>query len=151
MSWIEQIVDAVFPDKSGEKGNLPLPPSVMAAGGPWYKDLIPDKEEIMKRIIKDVLKKAPRLRTLNLYKIANEVMRDTNIYSYREYYRYLHNNFVQESIEIAQEQYEERHQKNMRWFYTISILKSKLRKVVKQFRKRQRLRYWEKQNIPREN
>ena len=150
MSWLEQIVDAVFPDTSS-KEDLPLPPSIMAAGGPWYKELIPNKEEIIKRIIKDVLKKAPRLRTLDLHKIANEVMRDTNIYSYREYYRHLHTNFVQESIEIAQEQYAERHQKNMQWFYTISILKPKLRKVVQQFRKRQRVHYWEKQSIPCEN
>jgi len=149
MSWIEQIVKAVFPQN--QEKNLPLPPSIMAAGGPWYEEMCPPKDEIIERIRKEILKKDKRLRTLNLYKIVNEVMRDTKIYSYREYYRHLHTNFVQESIEIAQEQYAARHQKNMQWFYIVATLKPKMRKVVQQFRKRQRVLYWEKQNALSEN
>lgn len=142
MSWFHTIVDTIFPEDT--KGALPSPPSIMAAGSPWYKELSPEKEEVIERITKDVLKKNPRFKTLALYKIITEIIGDTNIYSYRDYYTSLHNNFVEETIEKANEQYKERHEKNMLWWYTIARLKSTAHKMIERWRNKQRQQFWKK-------
>ena len=142
MSWYHTIVDTIFPEDT--KGALPSPPSIMAAGSPWYKELSPSREEVIERVTKDILKNNPRFQTLPLYKIITEVIGETDIRSYRDYYMSLHNNFVEEVTEIANKQYKARHQKNMLWWYTIARLKSTAHKMIERWRNKRRQQFWQK-------
>ena len=143
MSWLEKIAHAVFPlPDEGTQRKLPLPPSVMAAGSPLYHEIPPSKDEVITRIEKEVVAEDERLKTLFLSKIIQDIIKDSVWVSHRDYYIFLHKLFVKETLEVALEQYAERHQKNMRLFYIVATLKPKMRKVVQRFRNRRRLRHW---------
>ena len=144
-SWLKQLAETIFPNNYST-GKLPLAPSVMASGSPWYEESSPTKEEVKRRIKKDICVKDPRLKTIPLLDIINGIVDDATWINYRGYYTFLHTNFVTEGLELAVEQYEERHQKNMRLFYIIATLKPKMRKVVQRFRNRRRMRYWANEN-----
>jgi hypothetical protein len=147
MSWLEKIANAVFPPPdAATQRKLPLPPSVMVAGSPLYHEIPPSKDEVIARIEKEVIATDKRLKSFFLSKIIEAVIRDSTWVSHRDYYIFLHKLFVKETLELALEQYEKRHQKNMRWFYIVAILKPKVRKVVQRFRNRRRMRYWTNEN-----
>ena len=138
MSWLQQIAAAVFPPYKNNKQKLPLAPSIMAAGSPWYEEIIISREEVKLRLIKEVIKEHPHLQSIKLAEIVMKVMGTTPIKSYRDYYIYLHIDFLHETIETAQDKYEERHLKNMRLFYIIARLKILFGKYVQQLRRRLR-------------
>jgi len=119
-SWLTNISQAVFPP---EPKNLPKPPTIMAGGGPYYEDIGPSKEEVTTKIVNRIIKDRPKLESLNLKAIANNVVKDTALGSYRGYYTFLHNNFVEDVQILAMLQYRERHERNMRWWYSVALLK----------------------------
>ena len=119
-SWLANISQAVFPPPPK---NLPKPPTIMAGGGPYYEDIGPSKEEATTKIVNRIIKDRPKLESLDLRAIADNVVKDTVLGSYRGYYTFLHNNFVEDVQMLAMLQYRERHERNMRWWYGISLLK----------------------------
>ena len=139
MSWLERLTHAVFP--KNQHSFLPKPPSIMAAGAPWYEEIGPSKQEVVGRIKKDIVESHPKLVSLDLEQIIENSLKDFSIGSYRHYYSQHHRDLVNEIANEALEIYMNRHQENMRLFYIIAMLKSKVRKVVEQFRARRRVRF----------
>jgi hypothetical protein len=103
--------------------NLPKPPTIMAGGGPYYEEIGPSKNEVITKIVNRIIKDSPKLGSLDLRAIVDNVVKDTTLGSYRGYYTFLHNNFVEDVQMLAMLQYRERHERNMRWWYGISLLK----------------------------
>ena len=144
MSWLNKLTSGIF--TNSQEQVLPHPPSVIAAGAPWYEEIAPPKEEIINRIYKDILKQHQELKSLNLHKIIEETMKGVSIGSYRDYYANRHRILVNEVCEDALEIHKNRTKKNMQWFYFISITKVRVHSMIKRFRKRRRLRLWEEDN-----
>ena len=135
MSWLTQLANTVFPREQNNKQKLPLPPFIMAGGGPWYEEVAPTRKEIAAKIMKDLLYSNPELSSLNLSPIINEIIGDETFGSYRGYYTFQHNKFVDEAKDLALMRYVEC-QQNMKWFYNITRTKVLVHKYVKRFRQR---------------
>ena len=132
MNWLTKMSRAVFPPPK----NLPKPPTIMAGGGPYYEDIGPSKEEAITKIVNRIIKDRPKLESLDLRAIADNVVKDTVLGSYRGYYTFLHNNFVEDVQLLAMLQYRERHERNMRWWVGVSHLKG----LVRAWKKHKRLK-----------
>ena len=65
MSWLNKLTSGIF--TNSQEQILPHPPSVIAAGAPWYEEIAPPKEEIINRIHKDILKQYQELKSVNLH------------------------------------------------------------------------------------
>ena len=133
MSWLTRLANTVFP-KAEKSQTLPYPPSIMSSGGPWYEEVGPKKEEVIGKIIKDLLQSNPELDILNLIVIIDKIIGDEIFGSYRGYYTFQHNDFVEEARDLALSRYNSL-QQNMKWFFTISRTKIMVHKFVKRFRK----------------
>ena len=144
MSWLNKITSGIFTNSQYQEQTLPHPPSIIAAGAPWYEEISPPKEEIIKRIRKDILQNNPELKSIQLNNIIEEIMKGISIGSYRDYYSNRHRILVNEIREDALEIYKNHHNKNMQWFYFTSMTKVRVHSMIKRFRKRRRLRLWEK-------
>ena len=135
MSWFNNLTSAIFSrSQETQEQILPQPPSVIAAGAPWYGEISPTREEIIKRIHKDILQSNPELTSLNIQKLIKETMEEISIGSYRDYYSNRHRILVNEIREDAIELYKKRHARNMQLFYFIAITKIRIRTLVKAFR-----------------
>ena len=134
MSWLTRLANTVFPqDKKPQ--TLPYPPSIMSSGSPWYEEVGPNKKEITRKIMKDLLHSNPELDILNLVILIDEIIGDKTFGSYRGYYTFQHNNFVEEARDLALLRYSKL-QENMKWFFTIARTKIMVHKFVKRFRKK---------------
>ena len=143
MSWLNKLTSGIFSRSQDKEQILPRPPSVMAAGAPWYEEIAPPKQEVVARIRKDILQQNPELKVLNLQYIIGETMSGVSIGSYRDYYANRHRILVNEARDDALEIHKKRHTKNMKWFYFICTTKARIHTMVKKFRKRRRRRQWE--------
>ena len=133
MNWLTKMSHAVFPPPPK---SLPKPPSALASGKPYYEEIGPSKNEIIIKIVKRIGTERPKLKSLDLQSIAENVVKDTTLGSYRGYYTFLHNNFVEDIQMLAMLQYRERHERNMRWWYGVSLLKG----LVRAWKKHNRLK-----------
>lgn len=143
MSWLNNLTSNIF--SNTQEQVLPTPPSAIASGAPWYGEISPPREEIIKRIRKDILLSNPELKSLQLQKIIEETMEEIAIGSYRDYYSNRHRILVNEVREDAIELHKNRHARNMKQFYFIATTKIRVRTMIKEFRKRRRLRRWEQE------
>ena len=143
MSWLNNLTSSIF--SNTQEQVLPTPPSAIASGAPWYGEISPPREEVIKRIRKDILQSNPELKSLQLRKIIEETMEEIAIGSYRDYYSNRHRILVNEVREDAIELHKNRHARNMKQFYFIATTKIRVRTMIKEFRKRRRLRRWEQE------
>ena len=143
MSWLNNLTSSIF--SNTQEQVLPTPPSAIASGAPWYGEISPPREEVIKRIRKDILQSNPELKSLQLHKIIEETMEEIAIGSYRDYYSNRHRILVNEVREDAIELHKNRHARNMKQFYFIATTKIRVRTMIKEFRKRRRLRRWEQE------
>ena len=143
MSWLNNLTSSIF--SNTQEQVLPTPPSAIAAGAPWYGEISPPREEVINRIRKDILQSNPELKSLQLHKIIEETMEEIAIGSYRDYYSNRHRILVNEVREDAIELHKNRHARNMKQFYFIATTKIRVRTMIKEFRKRRRLRRWEQE------
>ena len=132
MSWFNTLTSSIF--SNSQEQVLPIPPSAIAAGAPWYGELSPAREEIIRRIHKDILQSNPELKSLNLQKLIEETMEEISIGSYRDYYSNRHRILVNEIREDAIELHKKRHVRNMQLFYFIATTKMRIRALIKEFR-----------------
>jgi len=133
MSWLAKLANTVFPqDKKAQ--SLPYPPNIMSAGGPWYEEIGPSKQEITGKIMKEIFQTNPELRILNLALIIDDIIGNETFGSYRGYYSFKHRDFVNEARDLALLRYL-KHQQNMKWFFTITRTKILVHNFVKRFRK----------------
>ena len=143
MSWLNNLTSSIF--SNTQEQVLPTPPSAIASGAPWYGEISPPREEVISRIRKDILQNNPELKSLQLRKIIEETMEEIAIGSYRDYYSNRHRILVNEVREDAIELHKKRHARNLKQFYFIATTKIRVRTMIKEFRKRRRLRRWEQE------
>ena len=120
--WYKTLANAVFPTPI-QNQKLPEPPSIMAAGGPWYKEISLEKAEVMEKIKRDILKKSPKLKSIPLEEMIEKEIGNSTGESYRDYYRNYHRQYVFDIYDDATKIYSQRHEKNMQWFYSTVMLK----------------------------
>lgn len=129
MSWLKKITKTIFP--SNDKQNLPKAPNVMASSSPWYCDAPIQRSLVVQRILQDVLKKKPELKTIDLTSIINNAIIGNDLGGYRGYFLLWHKGYVQDVYNEAFYKYVERHRKNMDFFISIVFLRIWFKKYLK--------------------